>query len=221
MTDGRRFAHGQVRSLLLELIGQQPRYGYQLLAALTERFSGDYRPSPGTVYPRLRRLEAEGLIRHEVLRGRKVYHLTSTGRAELANLPGTTGTGTRTPAGTPADTQDGPLAPTAPVGQLSDAIRGEVEEIVRDFQAQFTYTVDRPAQTSEDRDWLSWAAWATPAPAAPQPSARDRFQQQLDKLAETAQQLLAADGVSDEALQQGAQLLAETTATLRARLPRH
>lgn len=78
------FAHGQLRLYLLSLLEAGPRHGYELITALSDRFAGTYRPSPGTVYPRLARLEEEGLVvRHDD--GRKAtYALTDAGRQELA-----------------------------------------------------------------------------------------------------------------------------------------
>src|SRR5665648_710275 len=78
------FAHGQLRLYLLALLESGPKHGYELITALSDRFGGTYRPSPGTVYPRLARLEEEGLVTR-VDEGRKgMYALTDAGRAELA-----------------------------------------------------------------------------------------------------------------------------------------
>ncbi|MEV7972754.1 PadR family transcriptional regulator [Cellulomonas sp. NPDC089187] len=78
------FAHGQLRLYLLAMLAEGPLHGYQVITALSERFGGTYRPSPGTVYPRLARLEEEGLVRRTELGRRAQYELTDTGRAELA-----------------------------------------------------------------------------------------------------------------------------------------
>ena len=77
------FAHGQLRLYLLALLEEGPRHGYELITALSDRFGGTYRPSAGTVYPRLARLEEEGLV-VRTDDGRKTrYTLTPAGRAEL------------------------------------------------------------------------------------------------------------------------------------------
>ncbi|WP_129842426.1 PadR family transcriptional regulator [Streptomyces sp. RFCAC02] len=78
------FGHGRLRLYLLKLLSESPRHGYEVIRLLEERFNGLYAPSAGTVYPRLAKLEAEGLIRHTTEGGRKVYSLTPEGRAELA-----------------------------------------------------------------------------------------------------------------------------------------
>lgn len=78
------FAHGRLRLYLLKLLDEAPRHGYEVIRLLEERFQGRYAPSAGTVYPRLAKLEAEGLVRHTTEGGRKVYAITDAGRAELA-----------------------------------------------------------------------------------------------------------------------------------------
>ncbi|MCL2422599.1 MAG: PadR family transcriptional regulator [Micrococcales bacterium] len=85
------FAHGQLRLYLLALLESGPQHGYELIQALSDRFGGTYRPSAGTVYPRLARLEVEGLVVRTVPHdpGRKTtYVLTEAGRAELAARAG-------------------------------------------------------------------------------------------------------------------------------------
>lgn len=82
------FAHGELRLYLLVLLLDGPRHGYELITELTQRFGGTYRPSAGTIYPRLTRLEEEGLVRRSAPgpsgAGRKgTYELTPAGRAEI------------------------------------------------------------------------------------------------------------------------------------------
>jgi DNA-binding PadR family transcriptional regulator len=79
------FAHGRLRLYLLKLLDEAPRHGYEVIRLLEERFQGLYAPSAGTVYPRLAKLEAEGLVSHTTESGgRKVYAITDAGRTELA-----------------------------------------------------------------------------------------------------------------------------------------
>lgn len=78
------FGHGRLRLYLLSLLDEAPRHGYEVIRLLEERFQGLYAPSAGTVYPRLAKLEQEGLVTHTLDGGRKVYALTAVGRAELA-----------------------------------------------------------------------------------------------------------------------------------------
>ena len=77
------FRHGALRLYLLKLLDEQPRHGYEVISLLEDRFLGFYSPSAGTVYPRLAKLESEGLVEHEEADGRKVYRLTDAGRQEL------------------------------------------------------------------------------------------------------------------------------------------
>ncbi|MDA0634907.1 PadR family transcriptional regulator [Nonomuraea sp. MCN248] len=77
------FGHGRLRLYLLKLLEESPRHGYEVIRLLQDRFLGVYSPSPGTIYPRLARLEEEGLVTHEVTDGKKVFSITDKGRAEL------------------------------------------------------------------------------------------------------------------------------------------
>jgi DNA-binding PadR family transcriptional regulator len=65
---------------VLALLAEQPMHGYQIITELTERSHGAWRPSPGSVYPILQQLQDEGLVRVEETDGRRVVHLTDTGR---------------------------------------------------------------------------------------------------------------------------------------------
>ncbi len=77
------FRHGRLRLYLLRLLDEEPRHGYEVIRLLRDRFMGVYAPSPGTIYPRLARLEEEGLVTHDEENGRKVYRITEAGREEL------------------------------------------------------------------------------------------------------------------------------------------
>lgn len=81
----RMFAGGELRLLLLHLVAEQPRHGYDLIRAVGDLAGGEYAPSPGVVYPTLALLVDEGLIAEEVGEGpRKAFAVTDTGRTELA-----------------------------------------------------------------------------------------------------------------------------------------
>lgn len=82
------FGHGDLRLYLLKLLEESPRYGYEVIRLLEDRFLGTYTPSAGTIYPRLAALEEEGLIAHAEEDGRKVYRLTEKGEAELSERGG-------------------------------------------------------------------------------------------------------------------------------------
>lgn len=77
------FRHGRLRLYLLKLLDESPRHGYEVIRLLQDRFLGIYAPSPGTIYPRLARLEEDGLVTHEEVDGKKVYSITDKGREEI------------------------------------------------------------------------------------------------------------------------------------------
>jgi len=77
------FAHGNLRLYLLALLEERPRHGYELIQALSDRFGGTYSPSAGTIYPRLAKLEEEGLVTKRTDGRKTVYEITDAGRAEL------------------------------------------------------------------------------------------------------------------------------------------
>jgi DNA-binding PadR family transcriptional regulator len=82
------FSHGSLRLYLLSLLAEQPRHGYELIQALSDRFGGTYSPSAGTIYPRLAKLEEEGLVTKSADGRKTVYEITDAGRAELAAREG-------------------------------------------------------------------------------------------------------------------------------------
>src|SRR6266853_6304574 len=86
---GRVFDHGDLRYVLLHLIAEKPRHGYELIKAIEEQFGGAYSPSPGVIYPTLTLLEELGYLRPESAEGtRKLYSITEEGTAFLsANRP--------------------------------------------------------------------------------------------------------------------------------------
>ncbi|NUR74054.1 MAG: helix-turn-helix transcriptional regulator [Hamadaea sp.] len=77
------FSHGRLRLYLLKLLEDGPKHGYELMRLLQERFQGLYAPSAGSIYPRLAKLEEEGLVSRVAEGNRMAYTLTGSGRAEL------------------------------------------------------------------------------------------------------------------------------------------
>ena len=78
------FSHGDLRLYLLSLLAESPQHGYGIIQALTDRTGGTYTPSAGTIYPRLGKLEEEGLVTKTVDGRTTIYAITDAGRAELA-----------------------------------------------------------------------------------------------------------------------------------------
>jgi DNA-binding PadR family transcriptional regulator len=77
------FAHGQLRLYLLALLNEGPRHGYEVIQDLERRFNGLYSPSAGTVYPRLAKLEEEGLVERTEEGRKAIYRITDAGREEV------------------------------------------------------------------------------------------------------------------------------------------
>jgi len=80
---GRKFSSKELRRLLLALLNDEPRHGYQLTKQIETRSNGCYRPSAGMVYPALAHLEEAGLAQALSSGKRKAYGLTEAGRREL------------------------------------------------------------------------------------------------------------------------------------------
>ena len=80
----RMFEGGELRLVLLKLIADGPRHGYELIKAVEDLTEGEYAPSPGVVYPTLTMLEDMGLIAEKKSQdSKKVYEATDEGRAHL------------------------------------------------------------------------------------------------------------------------------------------
>jgi len=73
------FESGDMKYVILKLLKDKPRHGYEVMKELEERLHGCYSPSPGTVYPTLQWLEDEGLVRAKEVDGKKVYEVTDAG----------------------------------------------------------------------------------------------------------------------------------------------
>jgi DNA-binding PadR family transcriptional regulator len=81
----RMFEGGELRLVLLKLIADEPRHGYDLIRAIEELTGGEYAPSPGVVYPTLTLLQDMGLIEEAAGEGpRKPFQVTDEGRSHLA-----------------------------------------------------------------------------------------------------------------------------------------
>jgi DNA-binding PadR family transcriptional regulator len=119
------FRHGRLRLYLLKLLDESPRHGYEVIRLLQDRFMGVYAPSPGTIYPRLARLEEEGLVTHDEADGRKVYRITEKGREELRNRS--------------ADLSDLEEEITASVRDIAREVTEDVRETVRNLREELTW----------------------------------------------------------------------------------
>jgi DNA-binding PadR family transcriptional regulator len=81
---GRMFEQGDLKYVILRLLSEKPRHGYEIIKAMEERLGGTYSPSPGAVYPTLQFLEDAGYAKTSVDEGgRKIYEITDEGRKYL------------------------------------------------------------------------------------------------------------------------------------------
>jgi DNA-binding PadR family transcriptional regulator len=81
---GRMFESGELRLVLLKLIADEPRHGYDLIRAIEDLTGGEYAPSPGVIYPTLTLLQDMGLIEEAAGEGpRKPFQVTDEGRKHL------------------------------------------------------------------------------------------------------------------------------------------
>jgi DNA-binding PadR family transcriptional regulator len=84
------FGQGDLKFVILRLLAEKPRHGYDIIKELEERSGGSYSPSPGTVYPTLVMLEDMGFARATPEEsGKKIYSITPEGRAHLEEHGGT------------------------------------------------------------------------------------------------------------------------------------
>ena len=81
---GRMFDHGELRLVVLALISERPRHGYEIIKEIEDRVAGTYSPSPGVIYPTLTMLEELGHATVSENEGKKLYAITAEGTAYLA-----------------------------------------------------------------------------------------------------------------------------------------
>jgi len=78
------FDHGELRLVVLALISERPRHGYEIIKEIEDRVAGTYTPSPGVIYPTLTMLEELGHATVSENEGKKLYAITAEGTAYLA-----------------------------------------------------------------------------------------------------------------------------------------
>ncbi|WP_433931597.1 PadR family transcriptional regulator [Curtobacterium flaccumfaciens] len=130
------FAHGHLRLYLLVLLADHPMHGYELIQALGDRFGGTYVPSAGTVYPRLAKLEDDGLVTKTADGRKTVYAITDAGHAELAAR-----------ADEIAAVESGV---SDSVKSLADGVRASVGEAMRSLRADLAAAAESPATGSAE-----------------------------------------------------------------------
>jgi DNA-binding PadR family transcriptional regulator len=131
------FSHGALRLYLLSLLAERPRHGYELIQALSDRFGGTYSPSAGTIYPRLAKLEEEGLVSKSTDGRKSVYEITEAGRAELAAREGELG----------AIEND----VTDSVRRLADEVRSGVNAAMKSLRADLASAAQQAKEESKNQ----------------------------------------------------------------------
>lgn len=147
------FAHGALRLYLLALLEDGPKHGYELIKALSGRFGGTYSPSAGTIYPRLGKLEEEGLVATAPEGRRTVYSITDAGRAELEARRG--------------DLEDVEQDITASVRRLADTLRDELRSSMKGLRADLAATAETARQAAKQAGRAASPAWTEAGGHAP------------------------------------------------------
>jgi len=136
------FAHGSLRLYLLHLLQESPKHGYELIQALSDRFGGTYSPSAGTIYPRLAKLEEEGLVTKTTDGRKSIYTITDAGRAELAAK---------------ADQLSSiENEVTDSVRRLADEVRSDVSAAMRSLRADLASAAREPEPHGQKKSWSDW-----------------------------------------------------------------
>jgi DNA-binding PadR family transcriptional regulator len=178
------FRHGSLRLYLLRLLDEEPRHGYEVIRLLRDRFMGVYSPSPGTIYPRLARLEEEGLVTHDEVDGRKVYRITEAGREELRSRSDE------------LDELEEELS--ASVSDIVREVREDVRETVRSLREELTWAARESRRASQDM-----AADLRDQAKQARDEAREQARQARDEAKEQAKQAKQAYQEAKEQTKQG------------------
>ncbi|OIJ34451.1 PadR family transcriptional regulator [Microbacterium sp. LCT-H2] len=149
------FSHGDLRLYLLSLLAESPQHGYGIIQSLTDRTGGTYTPSAGTIYPRLAKLEEEGLVTKTVDGRTTIYAITEAGRAELASRE--------------SDLADIEAGITDTVRLIANEVRQSVQEAMKSLRA------DLATATKDDR------AAAKNKPRTPSEEARLTSREELHR----------------------------------------
>nr|WP_216845530.1 PadR family transcriptional regulator [Rathayibacter sp. VKM Ac-2857] len=192
-----------MRLYLLNLLAESPKHGYELIQALSERFGGTYAPSAGTVYPRLAKLEEEGLVTKEADGRKTVYSITDAGRAELANRA--------------TDLGDIEEELTDSVRRLADEVRLGVAEAMKSLRADLASAArdSRPSRGGPEHSAETPAPESTPSSGA---TTGERPQDAPPTEATAADAAVDARTASRLALRDAEVLLTEFRDELRAEL---
>ena len=154
------FAHGDLRLYLLHLLSGGAKHGYELIRLISDRFGGTYSPSAGTVYPRLAKLEEEGLVASSREGRTTRYELTDVGTGyvsahadEIAALE---------------------RSVSESVRSLADEVRGSVKDAMRTLRADLAAARDQAPSAPGAAD-----SSGHPSESGGNPEAADRAARRL------------------------------------------
>ncbi|RFS85013.1 PadR family transcriptional regulator [Actinomadura spongiicola] len=233
------FGHGRLRLYLLKLLEESPRHGYEVIRLLQDRFLGVYSPSPGTIYPRLARLESDGLVTHEVIKGKKVYSLTDKGREELERRMDELA---ELEEEISASAQEFARGVQEDVRQTVRSLREELTQAARTMRTQGKATSKDAWKETGERQKEEWKrhkeywreqrqawkeewrrnwedAWKT-ATGTREDVARLKLERLLRTFVEDVREAAAASGLDDDGLAAAQTLLDETRERLKAEVLR-
>ncbi|SNT14247.1 DNA-binding transcriptional regulator, PadR family [Asanoa hainanensis] len=183
------FSHGRLRLYLLKLLDDGPKHGYELIRLLADRFHGTYAPSAGTIYPRLARMESEGLVTHTAAGGRKTYSITDDGRSELRQRAGE------------LETLEKDI--NASVADLAAEIQAEVHGSARDLKRELR---EAARQTRRGTSWVvDVQLGGRPSPPGTDPQAD--FDRRLVAFSDEVRALVRRGRFSDDQLRTASRLL--------------
>jgi DNA-binding PadR family transcriptional regulator len=168
------FAHGALRLYLLALLESGPKHGYELIKALSERFGGTYSPSAGTIYPRLAKLEEEGLVATHTEGRRTNYGITPAGLQELNSRRDEL-------AGVEEDI-------SASVRRLADTLRQDIRANMRGLRADLAATAEAARSTVR----AAGRATGSVAGSTAGPAAAPRYSKEGDRRLREAEMLVQA-----------------------------
>lgn len=131
------FGHGQLRLYLLSLLADGPRHGYDVIRDLEDRSQGLYSPSAGTVYPRLAKLEEEGLVERADEGRKAMYRITAAGLREVQGRQGDL-------ADLEADLDDS-------LRELADDLRHRVRSSAKDLRAELKKAASQARRSARIR----------------------------------------------------------------------
>lgn len=192
------FAHGQLRLYLLALLEEGPRHGYEVIQDLEQRFNGLYSPSAGTVYPRLAKLEEEGLVARSEDGRKAVYRITDAGRAEVQDRR--------------ADVADLEADLDHSVRRLADEVRAHVRGQAQDLRAELKEAARAAragAVPAGGQDWTRYAA------SMPDGAVISDLEKAVAELRSEARQAWKRHGLTSAQVSEIAGIVSEATGRIR------